>query len=46
MFFSGYERSVASDVGFIALIGLAAETAVIMLIYLDDAMKKLQGGAI
>ncbi|MDH5716930.1 MAG: CusA/CzcA family heavy metal efflux RND transporter [Spirochaetia bacterium] len=37
MFFASYNRSVASDVGFIALIGLAAETGVLMLIYLDEA---------
>jgi len=42
MYFAGYNRSVASDVGFIALIGLAAETAVIMLIYLDEALKQLK----
>ncbi|HPJ38996.1 MAG TPA: CusA/CzcA family heavy metal efflux RND transporter [Spirochaetota bacterium] len=44
MFLAGYNRSVASDVGFIALIGLAAETGVIMLVYLDDALKRLKEG--
>jgi hypothetical protein len=37
--------SVAVAVGFIALAGVAAETGVIMLIYLDNAMKELPGGA-
>ncbi len=44
MYLAGYNRSVASDVGFIALIGLAAETGVIMLVYLDEAMKDLRKG--
>ena len=44
MYLSGYNRSVASDVGFIALIGLAAETGVIMLVYLDEAFKQLKNG--
>lgn len=35
MFFSGYNLSVAVAVGFIALTGLAAETGVVMLVYLD-----------
>jgi hypothetical protein len=34
--------SVAVAVGFIALAGVAAETGVIMLVYLDHAMKELQ----
>ncbi|MDY6932760.1 MAG: CusA/CzcA family heavy metal efflux RND transporter [Spirochaetota bacterium] len=42
MYFAGHNRSVASDVGFIALIGLAAETGVIMLVYLDEALKQLR----
>jgi len=33
----GYNRSVAVAVGFIALAGVAAETGVVMLIYLDHA---------
>ena len=41
----GYNMSVAVGVGFIALSGVAAETGVIMLIYLDQAYKnrKKQG---
>jgi Cu(I)/Ag(I) efflux system membrane protein CusA/SilA len=39
MYIAGYNRSVASDVGFIALIGLAAETGVLMLVCLDEAWK-------
>ena len=35
--FSGYNLSVAVGVGFIALGGLAAETGVVMLVYLDEA---------
>jgi Cu(I)/Ag(I) efflux system membrane protein CusA/SilA len=37
----GFNFSVAVAVGFIALAGVAAETGVIMLIYLDQAMKEL-----
>jgi Cu(I)/Ag(I) efflux system membrane protein CusA/SilA len=33
----GYDMSIAVGVGFIALAGVAAETGVIMLIYLDEA---------
>ena len=41
----GYNLSVAVGVGFIALAGVAAETGVIMLIYLDHAYKdKLERG--
>ncbi|CAN7753632.1 efflux RND transporter permease subunit [Rhizobium sp. LjRoot258] len=36
----GFNASVAVAVGFIALAGVAAETGVIMLIYLDHAMKE------
>jgi Cu(I)/Ag(I) efflux system membrane protein CusA/SilA len=36
MFFLGYNFSVAVGVGFIALAGLAAETGVVMLVYLDN----------
>ena len=35
-----YNRSVAVDVGFIALAGLAAETGVVMIVYLDEAWKR------
>jgi Cu(I)/Ag(I) efflux system membrane protein CusA/SilA len=36
-----YHLSVAVAVGFIALAGVAAETGVIMLIYLDQALEKM-----
>jgi Cu(I)/Ag(I) efflux system membrane protein CusA/SilA len=36
----GYNLSVAVAVGFIALAGVAAETGVVMLIYLDNAWKE------
>jgi Cu(I)/Ag(I) efflux system membrane protein CusA/SilA len=39
MYFLGYNMSVAVGVGFIALAGVAAETGVVMLIYLDIAYK-------
>jgi copper/silver efflux system protein len=38
MWFMGFNMSVAVAVGFIALAGVAAETGVIMLIYLDQAL--------
>jgi copper/silver efflux system protein len=38
----GYNVSVAVAVGFIALAGVAAETGVVMLIYLDHAWKDIQ----
>ena len=41
MWWLGFNMSVAVAVGFIALAGVAAETGVIMLIYLDQAMKQL-----
>jgi len=37
MWYLGYNMSVAVAIGFIALAGVAAETGVIMLIYLDQA---------
>lgn len=37
MYLLDYNRSVAVDVGFIALSGLAAETGVVMLVYLNEA---------
>ncbi|MGH7664811.1 MAG: efflux RND transporter permease subunit [Gemmatimonadaceae bacterium] len=37
MWLLGYNMSVATAIGFIALAGVAAETGVIMLIYLDQA---------
>jgi Cu(I)/Ag(I) efflux system membrane protein CusA/SilA len=41
MWWLGFNFSVTVAVGFIALAGVAAETGVIMLIYLDHAMKEL-----
>jgi len=38
----GYNTSVAVWVGFIALAGVAAETGVVMLIYLDEAYRRLR----
>jgi Cu(I)/Ag(I) efflux system membrane protein CusA/SilA len=40
MYILGYNMSVAVGVGFIALAGVAAETGVVMLIYLDIAYRK------
>jgi copper/silver efflux system protein len=37
MWLSGYNMSVAVTIGFIALAGVAAETGVVMLLYLDQA---------
>src|SRR5262249_37681004 len=42
MWWLGFNLSVAAAVGFIALAGVAAETGVVMLIYLDSALKDLQ----
>ena len=42
MWLLGYNLSVAVGVGFIALIGVAAETGVIMLVYLDQAWQKIK----
>jgi Cu(I)/Ag(I) efflux system membrane protein CusA/SilA len=39
MYLLGYNLSVAVAVGFIALVGVAAETGVVMLIYLDHALE-------
>jgi Cu(I)/Ag(I) efflux system membrane protein CusA/SilA len=39
MYFLGYNMSVAVMVGFIALAGVAAETGVVMIIYLDHAFE-------
>ncbi|MBL8258955.1 MAG: efflux RND transporter permease subunit, partial [Candidatus Competibacteraceae bacterium] len=38
----GYNLSVAVGVGFIALAGVAAETGVVMLVYLDQALARRQ----
>jgi Cu(I)/Ag(I) efflux system membrane protein CusA/SilA len=40
MFVLGFNMSVAVAVGYIALLGLAAETGVVMLVYLDEAYKR------
>jgi Cu(I)/Ag(I) efflux system membrane protein CusA/SilA len=40
----GYNMSVAVGVGFIALGGVAAETGVVMLIYLDQAWQRIRAG--
>lgn len=40
MWWLGFNASVAVAVGFIALAGVAAETGVIMLIYLDQSLKE------
>ena len=40
MWWLGYNLSVAVAVGFIALAGVAAETGVVMLIYLDNAYRE------
>src|SRR5215207_4441651 len=42
MWWLGYNMSVAVAVGFIALAGVAAETGIVMLIYLDQAMRAVQ----
>jgi Cu(I)/Ag(I) efflux system membrane protein CusA/SilA len=42
MWLLGYNLSVAAAIGFIALAGVAAETGVIMLIYLDHAWAAIQ----
>jgi Cu(I)/Ag(I) efflux system membrane protein CusA/SilA len=39
MYWLGYNMSVAVAVGFIALLGVAAETGVVMLIYLEQAYR-------
>jgi len=42
IYLSGYHLSVAVGVGFIALAGIAAETGVIMLVFLNQALAKQQ----
>ena len=42
MWWLGFNMSVAVAVGFIALAGVAAETGVVMLIYLDQALKEVK----
>jgi len=45
MWWLGFNLSVAAAVGFIALAGVAAETGVVMLIYLDQALAARQAAA-
>ncbi|MDP7142791.1 MAG: CusA/CzcA family heavy metal efflux RND transporter [Alphaproteobacteria bacterium] len=40
LWFAGYNVSVAVAVGFIALAGIAVETAIVMLIYIDHEMRE------
>jgi Cu(I)/Ag(I) efflux system membrane protein CusA/SilA len=40
MYFMGYNYSTATLVGIIALIGLATETGIVMILYLDQAYEK------
>jgi Cu(I)/Ag(I) efflux system membrane protein CusA/SilA len=42
MYLLGYNMSVATMVGFIALAGVAAETGVVMIIYLDQAYETMR----
>ncbi|MBL8528871.1 MAG: efflux RND transporter permease subunit, partial [Burkholderiales bacterium] len=42
MYLLGYNASVAVAIGFIALAGVAAETGVVMIIYLDRALAKIR----
>jgi Cu(I)/Ag(I) efflux system membrane protein CusA/SilA len=42
LYFFGFNTSVAVYVGFIALVGLAAETGVVMLVYLEEAHRRYQ----
>lgn len=42
MYLMSYNRSVAVGVGFIALAGLAAETGVVMLVYLREACDRYE----
>ena len=41
VYFCGVNLSIAVAVGFIALFGIAVETGVVMVIYLNDAMRQL-----
>jgi Cu(I)/Ag(I) efflux system membrane protein CusA/SilA len=44
MWLLGYNTSVAVAIGFIALAGVAAETGVVMLLYLDHAYRERRAG--
>jgi Cu(I)/Ag(I) efflux system membrane protein CusA/SilA len=43
MYLADFNMSVAAGVGFIALAGLAAETGVVMIVYLDEAYERFRG---
>ncbi len=45
MYLLGYQLSVAAGVGFIALAGVAVEIGVIMIVYLNQAYKRIAAGA-
>jgi len=40
MYFLGYNMSIAVAVGYIALAGLAVETGIVMLVYLDEVVER------
>ncbi len=40
--FLGFNISIAVIVGFLALLGVAAETSIVMIVYLDEAMKEIK----
>lgn len=40
MYFLGYNMSIAVAVGYIALAGLAVETGIVMLVYLDEVLER------
>ena len=42
MFALGFDMSIAVGVGFIAVAGLAAETGVVMMVYLDEALERYE----
>jgi len=42
LYLSGFNMSIAVGVGFIALAGLAAETGVVMIVYLDEAYERFK----
>jgi Cu(I)/Ag(I) efflux system membrane protein CusA/SilA len=46
MWLLGYNTSVATGIGFIALAGVAAETGVVMLLYLDHAYRDRAAGGL
>jgi Cu(I)/Ag(I) efflux system membrane protein CusA/SilA len=46
VYWLGYELSVAVAVGFIALAGVAAEFGVVMLVYLDEALRRRRPGTL